>query len=88
LEEKTKKKSHRKIVTVDSILTQDNVKDLIQRLIQKQAEIVDMVCIYHDREGSLNWSVTKELSLDLSISMIEQVKFYLLAQDNGEEETE
>lgn len=79
-------KHTKEIVTVDSILTFDNVKDLIQRLIKDQAEITDMICIYHDQEGNVNQKCTSHMPIERIVTMLEQVKISFLFQDDGEEE--
>lgn len=74
-------KRAKQITTIDNILAQENVKDTIERLTSEQAEITDMICIFRDREGALNWRVTKDTACERIISMLEQAKICLLVGD-------
>jgi predicted XRE-type DNA-binding protein len=78
--EKGKTKRTTKL-TVDSILTQDNVKTVIAKLIREQKDIAVMVCIYRNRHEELYWKVTEGISIDQIITMLEQTKICLLTQE-------
>ena len=79
--EKGKTKRTTKLITVDSILTQENVKDTIGRLIKEQSNIVALICVYRDRGGTLNWKVSEGITFDQLITMLEQAKICLLTQE-------
>jgi hypothetical protein len=81
--DETKKKT-RKLLTVDSILTQDNVKNLLQRLVKDQKNITVMLCIYRDREECLSWKTTEGATIDQIIAMLEQTKLCILTQTEEE----
>ena len=74
-------KRAKNLTTVDSILTQENVKDTIERLASEQTEISDMICIFRDREGALNWRVTQGSTEERIIAMLEQTKICLIVGD-------
>jgi hypothetical protein len=82
--DETKKKTRRKLITVDSILTQDNVKDLLERLTKDQKNITHMICVYKDREDCLSWKVTEGITIDQIVSMLEQAKICILTQTEEE----
>ena len=86
MESPKKTKRKQKLITIDSILTQESVKDTIDRLVKEQPKIVVMICIYRDIDGVLKWKVTEGITLDQIIAMIEQTKIALLIGDNSEEE--
>ena len=83
--DETKKKTRRKLITVDSILTQDNVKDLLERMAKNQKNITHMICVYKNREDQVAWKVTEGISIDQIISMLEQAKICIMTQTVEEE---
>lgn len=83
--DETKKKTRRKLLTVDSILTQDNVKDLLERMTKDQKNITCMICVYKNREDQVAWKVTEGISIDQIISMLEQAKICIMTQTVEEE---
>lgn len=83
--DETKKKTRRKLITVDSILTQDNVKDLLERMAKNQKNITHMICVYKNREDQVEWKVTEGISIDQIISMLEQAKICIMTQTVEEE---
>lgn len=79
-------KRKQKLVTIDSILTADNVRDAFDRMAKELPNVTDMVCIYRDREGAINWKCTSESTIERIVSMIEIAKFGVLTPEEGEEE--
>ena len=75
-------KNTKSIVTIEHILTLESVKEVLEKLINEQTEITDMICVFRARDGSLNWRVTQNSSLDALVTMIEQTKLCILTGDN------
>jgi uncharacterized ferredoxin-like protein len=74
------------ITTIEDILTEDNVRDAFARMVEELPNITDMVCVYRDREGSINWKCTSESTIERIVSMIEIAKFGILAPEEGDDE--
>ena len=74
----------KRLTTINDILTQDDVKETLSKVATDQAEITDLICIYQDKEGFINWHFTENTTLDRNILLLEQVKFWLLQGDNDE----
>lgn len=79
-----KLKNAEKLLTVNDILTKDDVKEVLSKVANDQTEITDLVCIYQDKEGYINWHTTNDTTLDRKILMMEQVKIWLLQGDNND----
>jgi len=73
---------------IDKMLTEDRVKDAFERMAKELPNITDMLCIYRDREGAINWKVTSESEIERIISMIEIAKFSILTPEENEGEEE
>ena len=73
------------ITTIESLLTDDSVRDAFDRMAQELPNITDMICVYRDREGSINWKCTGETTVERIVSMIEIAKFGVLTPEEGEE---
>lgn len=78
-------KRKQKVVTIESLFTEDRVKDAFDRMAKELPNITDMVCIYRDREGAINWKVTSESEIERIVSMIEIAKFSILTPEENEE---
>lgn len=74
----------RKITTVSDILTQDDVKTVLDKLIKKQDDICDMICIYHNHEGYVGYFVTSESTVERITYMMEQAKIWMLTEESDE----
>lgn len=74
--------------TIESVLTEDDVRDLFNRMVKELSTVTDMICIYRDHEGQTNWKTTNGITLERILSMMEQAKFALLAQDSQTDEGE
>jgi len=79
-----KQKLRRKHLTVNDLLTQDDVKSTIATIIKDKAEITDLVVIYQDKEGFINSHWSKETTLDRRILLLEQVKIWMLQGDSDD----
>jgi quinol monooxygenase YgiN len=79
-----KTKLRRKQLTVSDLLTQDDVKTTIDTVIKDKAEITDLICIYQDKEGFINYHWSKNTTLDRRILLLEQVKFWMLKDDEDD----
>jgi len=75
-------KNTKTVLTIEHILTLESVKEVLEKLINEQTEITDMICVFRARDGSLNWRVTQNSSLDALVTMIEQTKLCILTGDN------
>jgi predicted nucleotide-binding protein len=78
-------KQKRKITTVASILTDDAVKDAFDRIAKELPNVTDMICIFYDRDGYVNWKTTNGTTLDCILAMLEKVKFAHLI-DTGDDD--
>lgn len=85
-QKKATKKQTKKLTPISEFLTPDAVKNTIENLIKDQPEITDLVCVFRARDGSLNWKVTEDTSIDTIITMLEHTKISLLTGNAGEEE--
>ena len=75
-------KNTKTVLTIEHILTLDSVKEVLEKLINEQVVITDMICIFRARDGTLNWRVTQNSSIDALITMIEQAKLCILTGDD------
>ncbi len=79
MQNKTRKK---RITTVSDILTQDDVKDAINTLIEKRAEITDLVYVYRDRQGMTH--VNYGESDEVSVFLLEKGKSIIMMPETEE----
>ena len=79
-----KSKLKRKQLTVNDLLTQDDVQSVLAKTIQDKAEITDLICIYQDKEGFINWHITSNTPPDRKVFLLEQVKIWMLEGDNDD----
>lgn len=84
----TKEKKERRVtsVTVDSLLTEDNVKEAFSQMAMELPNIKLMICMYYDRDGQPNWITPEGTYLDNILALIDKVKFCLL-KNNGQSES-
>jgi len=74
----------RQKTTVSNLLNQDDVTVVLAEADKDKANITDLMVIYQDKEGYINWHVTGETTLDRKILLLEQVKVWLLQGDKDD----
>ena len=74
----------RQKTTVSNLLNQDDVTAVLAEADKDKANITDLMVIYQDKEGYINWHVTGETTLDRKILLLEQVKVWLLQGDKDD----
>lgn len=71
------------LTTINNFLVSEDVKDVIDLVIADQSDIESILVIRRNRDGSLTWHATDNLTIANAIYLLEQVKHYLL-EDEGE----
>jgi len=80
-----KTKLAKRIMTVNDLLTNDDVTEILGDINEVKPHISDMIIIYMDRrDGQYYVQVTRETTIPLAIWMLEATKFDLLYNDGGE----
>jgi len=71
------------IVTIDSLLTEDDVIRIIENLNKEKTHIKHLVIIHVDDDGSINWDCTNTEESKL-VWMLETSKQHLMQDDEEE----
>ena len=69
--------------TVDTYLTKDNIKDVINTVSSERENITELICIYITRDGGIVFTTDNEQLASTSIYMLERAKSLILNDMNG-----
>jgi len=64
-------KRTKKLNTVDTYLTKDNINDVINCLSADKENITELICVYITREGGIVFTTDDEQTASMSIYMLE-----------------
>jgi hypothetical protein len=78
-------KQTKTLVTVEKMLTNEDVKDLLEELSKDALGIESMIAIRQNRDGTITWHITSNMSVAATIYLLERVKVFTLTLDQGEE---
>jgi hypothetical protein len=75
------------LITVDTLLTKDEVSGVIAELIKDQTKITDLIVIYRARNGKLS-CVTTEMEFERMITLVDHIKFKMHEAQSAMEDNE
>lgn len=80
---KTNKSSPRKkhLVTVNDLLTRDDVNGMLQDLQKKKVGIKNLIIIYTDDNSANHWEITSDTTSSLAVWMLESTKMDVMDGD-------
>ena len=79
---KLKKK---KLVTVDDLLTKDEINDVLNIAISKRSVIKDIIILTIDNEDKWHYIFNDSLTETIAVFLLEKVKNYILSESEDEE---
>ncbi len=68
---------------IDDLLTQDEVKEAINTLIERRADITDLVYVYRDRQGVIH--VNSGEPEEIAVFLLRKAEYIMLSPDTEEE---
>ena len=72
------------LTTIETLLTNEDVKDLLDELIIDQKDIEALIVIRQNKDGSMTWHITNNLPSSSIVYLLERVKSLTLEIDKGE----
>jgi len=66
------------MVTVNDLLTRDDVNGMLKDLQDKKPGIKNLVIIYTDGDNVNHWSITSDTNSSMAVWMIESMKFDIM----------
>lgn len=78
------KASEEKIITVDDLLSRDDVNQILNETIKAKKDIQRMVVIWEDDQGVLDWRVTN-MRMSKMIGMLEMAKMFVMMDNEYNE---
>jgi hypothetical protein len=70
------------LTTVETLLTNEDVKDLLDELILDQKDIDALIAIRQNKDGSMTWHITSNLPSSSIVYLLERIKSLTLEIDN------
>ena len=82
---KTTKISRHKVITVNDLLSRDNVNELINEFIKVKSGATDAIIIYLDKDENWDYMATQDTRTSKILLMLEHAKFDFMSPTIGED---
>ena len=77
------KPAKRKPLTVNDLLTKDDINTVVDDVLEKRADMSSLIVIYQDIDGKIRWNCSS-IALSQFVFLLETVKVALLTEDDEE----
>jgi len=77
------KSAKRKPLTVNDLLTKDDINTVVDDVLEKRADMSSLIVIYQDIDGKIRWNCSS-IALSQFVFLLETVKVALLTEDDEE----